>query len=164
VSPYLVDEARPGDALELRGPIGGYFAWHPAVGGPLTLVAGGSGVVPLAAMVRVRARVPARLLCSARSPDDAIFRSELDEIATADPSFGLTYTFTREPPDGWTGYRRRVDAEMLSELAWPGDRRPLAFVCGPTAFVELVSALLVDLDYEAARVRTERFGPTGGTT
>jgi ferredoxin-NADP reductase len=163
VSPYLVDEARPGDMLELRGPIGGYFAWEPPLGGPLTLVAGGSGIVPLAAMVRARDGVPVRLLCSARSPDDAIFHSELEDAARVDPTFGLAYTFTREQPAGWTGYGRRVDADMLRGVVWPADRQPLAFVCGPTAFVEQVAAFLVEFGYEPDRVRTERFGPTGAT-
>jgi ferredoxin-NADP reductase len=163
VSPYLVDDARPGDQVELRGPIGGYFVWDPALGGPLTLVGGGSGVVPLAAMVRVRDQVPTRLLYSVRSADEVIFRSELGAAADGSRSFELVYTFTREPPEGWTGYRRRVDTDMLREVVWPAEREPLAFVCGPTAFVELVADALVELGYERGRVRTERFGPTGGT-
>ena len=167
VSPWLVDEARAGDRLELRGPVGGYFVWEPAHGGPLLLVAGGSGVVPLATMVRARAAegsdVPVRMLCSARAPDDAIFFSELEDAAAGDEALELIWTFTRSPPDGWTGYTRRVDAAMLSEVAWAAEMRPLAFVCGPTGFVELVAAELVELGYERERIRTERFGPTGGT-
>jgi ferredoxin-NADP reductase len=166
VSPYLVDEARPGDRLEVRGPIGGYFVWEPALGGPLLLVAGGSGVVPLAAMVRERAAagtgIPARLLCSSRSPADAIFREELDCLAAEDDSLDVIHTFTRSAPPGWDGYRRRIDAAMLAEVAWPPAANPRAFVCGPTALVESAAAGLVALGYDAARVRTERFGPTGG--
>ena len=167
VSPYLVDEARPGDQLELRGPVGGYFVWEPALGGPLLLVGGGSGVVPLAAMLRARAAaasdVPTRLLLSARSPDEAIFTAELDRLATADPQLQVIATYTREAPIDWTGYRRRVDREMLEEVAWPGADRPLAFVCGPTGFVETVAAALEQMGYGGDRIRTERFGPTGGT-
>jgi len=159
VSPYLVDEARAGDRLELRGPVGGYFVWEPALGGPLLLVAGGSGVVPLAAMARAREGVPVRLVCSVRSPDKANFRAELE----ADRGLELVYTFTRTPPEGWQGYTRRVDRELLAEVAWPAERSPLAFVCGPTAFVETVAEALIELGYDPARVRTERFGPTGGT-
>ncbi len=167
VSPYLVDEARPGDRLELRGPIGGYFVWEPALGGPLLLVGGGSGIVPLAAMVRARAKagahdVPTRLLYSARSREDAIFADELARLAADDPQLELVHTFTREPPAGWNGYRRRVDREMLKEVAWPATERPLCFVCGPTAFVETVADGLDALGHAGDRIRTERFGPTGG--
>jgi ferredoxin-NADP reductase len=166
VSPYLVDEARPGDRLELRGPVGGYFVWEPAMGGPLLLVGGGSGVVPLAAMLRARAAgsrdVPARLLHSARSREEALFADELDRLARDDPQLDVTHTFTREAPPGWTGFRRRVDRAMLAEVAWAPAQRPLAFVCGPTAFVETVAATLTELGYDGDRVRTERFGPTGG--
>lgn len=168
VSPYLVDEARPGDQLELRGPVGGYFVWEPAMGGPLLLVAGGSGVVPLAAILRARAaaaagrEVAGRLLHSARSREDALFADELDRLAAGDPGLELFNTYTRDPPPGWTGYRRRVDRDMLREVAWPADQDPLAFVCGPTAFVETVAASLEQLGYHGDRIRTERFGPTGG--
>jgi ferredoxin-NADP reductase len=159
VSPYLVDELREGDELELRGPIGGYFVWGPENGGPLLLVAGGSGVVPLRAMLRHRHRtgseIPARLLYSSRSLDDVIYRSELDASE-------VVYTLTRESPPGWTGYARRVDAQLLREVAWPADENPLAFVCGPTSFVEAAAAGLVELGYPPARVKTERFGATGG--
>ena len=160
VSPYLVDEARPGDFLEVRGPIGGYFVWEPNLGGPLFLVAGGSGVVPLASMVRHRAEldgnVPVRLLYSSRSAAEAIFREELERLAQ------VTHTFTRSAPPGEPGYRRRIDREMLAEVSWPASEDPLAYVCGPTRLGEQVAADLVELGYDPMRVKTERFGPTGG--
>jgi ferredoxin-NADP reductase len=163
VSSYLVGELRPGDELELRGPIGGWFVWDDSLGGPLLLVGGGSGVVPLRAMLRHRAAsggdVPARLLYSARSLDDVIYRDELDRLAAAGEA-DVRLTLTREAPDGWQGYRGRVDRELLADVAWPAAERPLAYVCGPTAFVEAVAAELVGLGYDPGRVRTERFGPT----
>lgn len=163
VSPYLTEELRPGDALELRGPVGGYFVWSARDGGPLLLVAGGSGIVPLRAMLRERRRsgseVPARLLYSSRSPGDVIYRAELDQLTDG---VEVVQTLTREQPEGWTGYARRVDAELLGEVAWPAEQGPLAFVCGPTSFVESVADGLVALGYPPARVKTERFGPTGG--
>lgn len=166
VSPYLVDELRPGDELELRGPIGGYFVWEARLGGPLLLVAGGSGVVPFMAMLRHRAAtdglVPTRLLYSSRSLDDVIYRRELERLAAAGDGLDVVQTLTRSQPPGWTGYGRRIDAEMLAEVAWPPDDRPLAFICGPTPFVEAAAGGLVALGYEPARVKTERFGPTGG--
>jgi ferredoxin-NADP reductase len=165
VSPYLVDELRPGDRLELRGPIGGYFVWEAWMTDPLLLVAGGSGVCPLMAMLRHRAAragtVPARLLYSARSLDDVIYRAELDRLAH-DSGAEVALTLTRSRPEGWTGFARRVDREMLTEVAWPPERRPLAYVCGPTPFVEAVASALVALGHPADRVKTERFGPTGG--
>jgi ferredoxin-NADP reductase len=163
VSPYLTEVLEPGDALELRGPIGGYFVWEPAHGGPLLLVAGGSGIVPLMAMLRERravgSDVPARLLYSSRSPADVIYR---DELAERSGGVEVAHTLTREQPPGWTGYARRVDRAMLAEIAWPADQDPLAFVCGPTSFVEVVASELVSLGYPAHRVKTERFGATGG--
>jgi ferredoxin-NADP reductase len=159
VSPYLVDELRPGDVLELRGPIGGYFAWEESLGGPLLLVGGGSGVVPLRAMLRhhavVGSLVPVRLLYSARSVDEIIYRDELMQ-AKAD----VRFTLTREQPDGWLGYRGRIGEEMLADVTWPVSERPLVYVCGPTGFVETVAGVLVALGHEPARIRTERFGPT----
>jgi ferredoxin-NADP reductase len=158
VSPYLAEELVVGDKLELRGPIGGYFVWEVDHGGPLLLVGGGSGVVPLMCMLRHRAaaasNVPARLLYSARSLDDVIYREELGR-------FEVVYTLTREQPSGWTGYARRVDDEMLREVADPSSEG-LAYVCGPTRFVESVADGLVGIGYAPERVRTERFGPTGG--
>jgi ferredoxin-NADP reductase len=166
VSPYLAGELRPGDKLELRGPIGGYFVWDVTVGGPLLLVAGGSGVCPLMAMLRHRAAcgsaVPTRLLYSSRSLDDIIYRHELDELAAGSDGLEVVHTLTRVQPPAWSGYRRRVDKEMLAEVAWPQDRRPLAFVCGPTPLVESVAELLVAFGHEPNRIKTERFGPTGG--
>ena len=161
VSPYLTEELRAGDALELRGPIGGYFVWGPEDGGPLLLVAGGSGVVPLMAMLRYRRNtgsdVPARLLYSSRTLEDVIYRAELDELDAE-----VVHTLTREQPPGWTGYSRRVDAELLGEVAWPAAQDPRVFVCGPTPFVETVAGTLVELGYPPQRVKTERFGATGG--
>ena len=166
VSPYLVDELRPGDRIELRGPVGGYFVWEPDRGGPLLLAAGGSGVVPLMSMARTRALegadVPARLLYSARTLHEVIYRQELERLATDSPALEVVYTLTREQPDDWTGYARRVDAALLGEVAWPVDQDPLAYVCGPTSFVEAVSQGLVELGYAPDRVKTERFGATGG--
>jgi ferredoxin-NADP reductase len=165
VSPYLVDELRTGDELELRGPIGGYFVWEDALGGPLLLVGGGSGVVPLRAMLRhhraLGSRVPARLLYSARTIDDVIYRDELTQL---DPrhAIDVLFTLTREQPEGWSGYGRRIDPELLREVSWPPNERPLVYVCGPTSFVEAAASALVQLGHEAARIRTERFGPTGG--
>ena len=157
VSPYLTDELVAGDKLELRGPIGGYFVWTAEHGGPLLLVGGGSGVVPLRSMLRHHAaagsQVPARLLYSARSPDDVIYAQELHR-------FDVVYTFTRAQPPGWTGYARRVDEEMLREVAFAADEG-LAYVCGPTRFVETVADALLGVGYAPERVRTERFGPTG---
>jgi ferredoxin-NADP reductase len=164
VSPYLTEELRPGDRIELRGPIGGYFVWEPSQTGPVVLVAGGSGVVPLMAMIRARAAtgsdVDMRLLFSARSWEDVIYRVELERCAGA----GLTvvYTLTRSRPSGWTGYSRRVDREMLAEVGPASDERPRIFVCGPTPFVEAVSGELVQLGHEPAQIRTERFGAMGG--
>jgi ferredoxin-NADP reductase len=162
VSPYLTEELRGGDALELRGPIGGYFVWDAADGGPLLLVGGGSGIVPLRSMLRDRERtgsdVTVRLLYSCRSLDDVIYRSELAEPA---PGVEVVQTLTRAQPDGWTGYARRVDVALLAEVAWPAAQEPLAFVCGPTTFVETLASGLVALDYPAARIKTERFGATG---
>jgi len=164
VSPYLTDELRPGDTIELRGPIGGYFVWEPQLGGPLFLVAGGSGVVPLMAMSRVRAAagsdVETRLLFSSRSWGDVIYRAELERLE--DERFSVVHTLTRSQPDGWTGYARRVDAAMLKEVAPGPDERPLVYVCGPTPFVETVAGTLVELGHEPHRVKTERFGGTGG--
>ena len=162
VSPYLTEELRVGDEIEMRGPIGGYFVWEPPSAGPLLLLAGGSGVVPLRAMLRHRARVgssvPVRLLYSARSWADVIYRSELARFGDG---VQVIYTLTREQPPGWTGYARRVDQAMIAEVAWPAAQAPLAYVCGPTSFVEAVATDLVALGYPAAQVKTERFGATG---
>jgi ferredoxin-NADP reductase len=158
VSPYLTDELLAGDKLELRGPIGGYFVWSAELSGPLLLVGGGSGVVPLRSMLRhhgaAGSSVSVRLLYSARSLEDAIYRHELED-------FEVVYALTRAQPPGWTGYARRVDEEMLREVAFPG-AEGIAYVCGPTRFVEAVADGLLAVGYGPERVRTERFGPTGG--
>ena len=162
VSPYLTQDAQPGDEFEVRGPVGGYFVWEPDTGGPLLLAAGGSGVVPLRAILRHRARtgsaVPVKLLYSSRSWEDVIYSSELDFPANG---VEVIYTLTRSQPRAWKGYARRVDEQMLAEVAWPTGQGPLAYVCGPTSFVESVAAGLVGLGYPAGRVKTERFGATG---
>jgi ferredoxin-NADP reductase len=163
VSPYLTEEVRAGDEIELRGPVGGYFVWGPEDGGPLLLAAGGSGVVPLRAMLRHRRRsnsdVPVRLLYSARSLGEVIYRDELDEPVAG---VEVVYALTREQPAGWTGFARRVDTAILGEVAWPSEDDPHVFVCGPTSFVESVASGLVELGYPPERVKTERFGATGG--
>ena len=160
VSPYLVDVLAPGDELELRGPIGGYFVWEESLGGPLLLVAGGSGVVPLRAILRHWAagarEIPVRLLYSARSLEEVIYRNELE----AHPA-EVRLTLTREWPDDWPGGRGRIDRAALEELAWPVEERPGVYVCGPTGFVEAVAQALVDIGHDPSAIRTERFGPTG---
>ena len=163
VSPYLTDELRSGDQIELRGPVGGYFVWEPAQGGPLLLVAGGSGVAPLMAMIRLRAAagsdVNTRLVLSSRGWDDIIYREELERLN----GNGLTvvYTLTMSPPPGWAGYARRVDAEMLAEVGPGPAERPHVYICGPTPFVEAAAQALVGLGHQPAAISTERFGPTG---
>jgi ferredoxin-NADP reductase len=163
VSPYLTQELRAGDELELRGPIGGYFVWGPGDRSPLLLLAGGSGVVPLRSILQDRSRTgsdaPARLLYSARTLADVIYRAELDGYHNGAE---VIYTLTRAQPPGWTGHSGRVDAALLAQVAWSAGADPLAFVCGPTNFVEAVAAGLVDLGYPPERVKTERFGATGG--
>jgi ferredoxin-NADP reductase len=162
VSPYLVEEVRQGDRFEIRGPIGGYFVWDGSDEAPLLLVAGGSGVAPLMSMIRHRARVgsrtPTRLLYSSRGFEDIIYRAELDE-----PAEGLEvfHTLTRSQPPGWTGYARRIDNEMLGEVAWPVDDDPRVFICGSTRFVDTAADGLVEMGYPALSIRTERFGATG---
>jgi ferredoxin-NADP reductase len=164
VSPYLTEELRSGDELELRGPIGGYFNWRHEDGGPLLLIAGGSGLVPLMAMLRHRAAtastVDARLLLSARSLEDVLYREELGELAAGD-GLAAHYTLTREPPPAWEGFARRIDAEMLTAVGPAPARRPRIYACGPTAFVERAATLLVALGHAPASIRTERFGATG---
>jgi ferredoxin-NADP reductase len=163
VSPYLCDELQPGDRLELRGPIGGYFVWESSRG-PVFLVAGGSGVVPFRAMLRhlvdEGSGVQATLLLSSRSWDDVIYRDELDELERE--NIVVLHTLTRSQPRGWRGYSRRVDAAMLAEVGPPPSEQWHVYVCGPTPFVEAVATALVELGHEPTRIRTERFGPTGG--
>jgi len=165
VSTYLHDVVIPGDQIEVRGPIGGYFVWEARQGGPLLLIAGGSGVVPLMAMLRHRvasgARVPARLLYSSRTPDDVIYRAELDQISPAGSGLEVFHTFTRTQPPGWTGYARRIDAPMLREVAGPLGKGAQVFICGPTLLVESAANGLVQTGVPASQIRTERFGPSG---
>jgi ferredoxin-NADP reductase len=165
VSPYLVGELRAGDELELRGPIGGYFVWIQALGGPLLLVAGGSGIVPFRSVLRHRAAVgtdvPTRLLYSARSIDDVIYRDELARLDAAGDGLEARYALTREWPADWDGHRGRIDRELLDEVAWPAQQNGLTYICGPSGFVEAAAATLVDAGHDPGRIRTERFGPTG---
>jgi ferredoxin-NADP reductase len=164
VSPYLTEELRVGDQLELRGPFTSYFVWRTEDGGPLLLIAGGSGLVPLMAMLRHRAAnasaAEARLLLSARSPGDVLYRDELAKLAAGD-GLAVHFTFTREPPADWDGFARRIDTDMLRTVGPAPRRRPRVFVCGPTAFVERAAELLVQLGHRPGAIRTERFGPSG---
>jgi ferredoxin-NADP reductase len=166
VSPYLHDVLVVGDQIEVRGPIGGYFVWEAGLGDPLLLIAGGSGIVPLMAMLRHRAatgsRIPTRLLYSSRTLEDVIYRTELEHLAAAGTGLDVIHTLTRAQPAGWTGYARRIDPEMLREVALPLGTAAQAFICGPTLFVEAAASGLVQLGMEPERIRTERFGPTGG--
>jgi ferredoxin-NADP reductase len=163
VSPYLVDEAREGDRFEVRGPIGGYFVWDGDEPGPVLLVGGGSGVVPLMAMARHRARegsrTPMKLVYSSRTWDEVIYRDELDTLEGG--GFEVVHTLTREQPPGWTGYARRIDRELLAEVAFPPAEEPRVYVCGSTHFVDAAADGLVELGYDPRWVRTERFGATG---
>jgi ferredoxin-NADP reductase len=166
VSPYLVGELRVGDKIELRGPIGGYFVWEAGDERPLLLLAGGSGIVPLMAMIRhhaaAGASAPVRLLYSSRSIDDVIYKDELAILSAGVRRLQVSHTLTRSQPPGWEGYSRRFDGEMLAEVAWPRKDTPAAFICGPTAFVETAAGLLVESGYDASWIKTERFGATGG--
>jgi ferredoxin-NADP reductase len=173
VSPYLTDVLRVGDRVELRGPIGGHFVWDVPLVGPLLLVGGGSGMVPLMAMLRHRAtataadaqarrKTPTRVLYSSRRWNDVIYRDELGRLAQDDETLEVALALTREQPEGWTGFRRRIDRPMLAEIAWPPSERPHVFVCGPTPLVESAASALVELGHDPALVKTERFGPTGG--
>ena len=162
VSPYLVDVLRPGDELELRGPIGGYFVWEAPGDAPLLLLAGGSGVVPFRSMVRHRmaagSTVPLRLLYSSRSLREVIYR---DELQGADDGVDVELVLTREWPDDWSGHRGRIDQKLLHELAWPPDEHPAIFICGPNSFVEVMAAGLVQDGHDPRHIKTERFGPSG---
>ena len=165
VSPYFVGEVRAGDRFELRGPIGGHFVWTADGGGPLLLIAGGSGVVPLMAMLRHRAavgsHVPAVLLYSSRRLAEVIYRSELEQLAGAGDGLRVVHTLTREHSAGWTGLSRRIDRTMLEDVAFAARERPQVFICGPAGLVELAGQLLVELGHEPELVKTERFGPSG---
>lgn len=165
VSSYLHDVVVVGDLVEVRGPIGGYFVWQADMGGPLLLIAGGSGVVPLMSMVRHRhaagSTVPTRLLYSSRTAEDIIYARELEELQAEGTGFELFHTLTRAQPDGWRGYSRRIDSQMLREVASPLGTSPLTFVCGPTLLVEASANGLVQAGIAAGQIRTERFGPSG---
>ncbi|MBR0911637.1 ferredoxin reductase [Bradyrhizobium japonicum] len=165
VSPYLLDELRVGDVLEFRGPIGRHFIWSQARGGPICLIAGGTGITPLMAMLRHRKRsrsyVPATLIYSARSFADVVYRDELDTMARGDPDLRLTYALTREQPCDWKGHRGRVTEALLAENSFAREENPTFFICGPTGFVEGISSVLVKLGFAPLTIRTERFGPTG---
>ena len=166
VSPYLVDDLRAGDQFELRGPIGGYFVWTVATRGPLWLIAGGSGITPLMAMLRHRTRRKLRaralLLYSSRSLQDVIYREELDMMARADPDLRIVNVLTRKQPDKWIGHRRRIDRALLAQAGFSPEQNPNVYVCGSTPFVENVSSILVELGHNPRTVKTERFGPSGG--
>jgi ferredoxin-NADP reductase len=166
VSPYLASEARPGDRFELRGPIGGYFTWSVADGGPLFLVAGGSGIAPLMAMLRHRAArgsaLPAVLLHSSRTFDDIIYRAELDQMAANRDGLRVVHTLTRGQPPGWAGPTRRIDRAILAEFGFPPAARPHIYICGPSSLVEGSARLLLELGHARELIKTERFGPTGG--
>lgn len=166
VSPFLIEELREGDGIELRGPIGGYFVWAPTSSDPLFLVGGGSGVVPLVAMMRARRQAgsttPVHYLASARSFGRLLYFDELSDIAMADRSASIVHTLTRSHPEGWTGPTRRIDSEMLTLSGFDARDEPDIFVCGPTGFVENVSHVLVELGHDPQKVKTERFGPSGG--
>jgi ferredoxin-NADP reductase len=164
VSPYLVDDVQVGDVFEVRGPIGGYFVWTADLGGPLFLIAGGSGIVPLMAMLRhraaVRSPVPAVLLYSSRTREDVIYREELERRAANLDGLAVVHTLTREAPAGWTGPTRRIDQAMLAEAGFPPSEHPRTFICGPTRLVESAAKLLVGQGHEPSLIKTERFGPT----
>ena len=166
VSPYLVDDLRAGDQFELRGPIGGYFVWTVGTRAPLWLIAGGSGIAPLMAMLRHRARrnlrAPAVLLYSSRSLEDVIYREELDMMARGDPDLRVVNTLTRKQPERWMGHRGRIDKVLLAEAGFAPEQNPKIYVCGSTPFVEDVSRFLVELGHDPLTVKTERFGPSGG--
>jgi len=166
VSPYLAGVASPGDRFELRGPVGGYFTWQTADPAPVLLVAGGSGIVPLMCMIRTRAaessRVPFRLVYSVRGPSAAVYATELARRVRDDKGLDVAYVYTRAVPDGWPRPPGRLDAVRLGEAGWPAQFEPSCYVCGPTGFVEAAADLLVAAGNAPERVKTERFGPSGG--
>ena len=161
VSPYLTDVVDPGDPLELRGPIGGWFAWQPGSPAPVLLLAGGSGIVPLMAIIRahaaVKSEVPVRLIYSARTPADVIYAAELSERSMVSP-LAVTFLYTRAAPHG--EHTGRINADVLADLAFSPDDKPATFVCGPTGFVETAANLLVAAGHAPGAIKTERFGPT----
>lgn len=161
-SQYLTEQIHAGDRLEVRGPNGGHFIWDHQMSGPLMLIAGGSGIAPLMAMIRHRlahaSTLPVRLLYSSRSVEDIIYREELDRLAAECTTFEVIHTLTRSQPPGWTGYTRRIDPELLEATTWPLKSDPLIYVCGSTDFVETVTAGLFARGYSPPCIRTERFG------
>lgn len=163
VSPYLAEDLAVGEQIELRGPVGGWFVWRPEQTEPVLLVGGGSGIVPLMAMIRTRratgSRVPFRLVYSVRTPEDRMY---LDELRRGEPGLDTTFLYTRKAPDGWPRPPGRLTAADLVAAGWPADFAPAVYVCGPTGFVEHAADLLVGLGHDPARIRTERFGPSGG--
>jgi ferredoxin-NADP reductase len=165
VSPYLTQELAVGDSLEMRGPIGGWFVWRSEQTEPIQLVAGGSGIVPLMAMIRSRAAVgsaaPFRLLYSVREPGAVLYREELQALSDQDHSLGLTYAYTRVAPKDWPRAAGRIDAALIANTTWPSKLVPTCYVCGPTSFVESASRLLTSSGNDPEKIRTERFGPTG---
>jgi len=166
VSPYLAGVLVAGDQLELRGPVGGWFVWRPAAAGPVFLIGGGSGLVPLMAMIRTRAeagsRAPFRLLYSVRDPDSVLYRDELHKRASQDHGLDVTYAFTRAAPPRSARPPGRIGAGLIASAGWPPDREPAVFVCGPNGFVEAAANLLVDIGHDPRRIKTERFGTSGG--
>jgi ferredoxin-NADP reductase len=165
VSPYLTEVLAPGDPLELRGPIGGWFVWRPAERAPTILVGGGSGIVPLMAMLRTRiaegTQTPMRLVYSTRSPETVFYGDELRKASQLDPELRIDFNYTRKAPPGWQGRVGRLAPDHLAELTWPASAAPSSFVCGPTGFVEAIANTLVDQGHDPQRIKTERFGPTG---
>jgi ferredoxin-NADP reductase len=166
VSPYLTEVLATGDAVELRGPVGGYFVWRDTDPAPVLLVAGDAGIVPLVAMIRTRraagSRAPFRLVYSVRTPADLYYADELRHPPAGDGGLDVTFVYTREAPDGWPRLPRRIGVADVNTGGWPPDFAPSCFVCGPTGFVETVANILVALGHDPRRVRTERFGPSGG--
>ncbi|HEY6813855.1 MAG TPA: ferredoxin reductase [Propionibacteriaceae bacterium] len=164
VSTYLAGDARPGDSVEVRGPVGGWFVWKPEQRGPVLLVAGGSGVVPLMAMIRTRDGIsgaPFRLIYSIRSPEDRIYSDELRRRAAEDRGLDVTFVYTRAAPEDESRRVGRISLDDLVSYGWPAEQEPTCYVCGPTGFVETVSDLLIFVGHDSSRIRTERFGPSG---
>lgn len=165
VSPYLVEQIAPGNPVEILGPIGGWFVWKPDQRGPAQLIAGGSGIVPLMAMVRSRrqagATAPFRLLYSVRSPEAIYYAGELRDLAASNDGLAVTFAYTRTAPPDWKGKPKRIDAALIGGDVFAAADDAIAYVCGPTGFVEAAAGLLTQAGYEASRVKTERFGPTG---
>lgn len=166
VSSYLTEVFSTGDVVEVRGPVGGWFVWRPAQTEPVLLVAGGSGIVPLMAMIRARraagVRTPFRLIYSVRAPDDRYYAAELRSLQRAGDGLDIAYIYTRAAPEGWPRAPGRIGADDIAAHGWPPDMEPSCFVCGPTGFVEAVADILIALDHDPRRIKTERFGPSGG--